>query len=179
MKRTRGPEFDATDRAILELLQDNCKQHMAAIGQSVGLSASSVLERIHKLEESGVITGYVAKVDARRLGKDVTAFIGVATDAPRTIGSLERSIAAIGAVLECHHVTGAHTFLLKVKVEDTQALESLIARVRGLDGVSATETLVVLSTTAERTRIPLDSHDEFVARPLRRSGGRTRGGRGR
>ena len=54
-----------------------------------------------------------------------------------------------------------------------------LAQVRGLDGVSATETLVVLSTTAERTRIPLDSHDEFVAPPLRRSGGRTRGGRGR
>ena len=179
MKLSRVPEFDATDRAILELLQDNCKQPMAAIGQSVGLSAPSVVDRIHKLEETGVITGYAATVDARRLGKDVTAFIGVATDAPSEIGALERSIADIGDVLECHHVTGTHTFLLKVKSENTQALESLIARVRGLTGVKATETLVVLSTAAERTRISLDSRDEFVARPLRRSGGRTRGSRGR
>ena len=179
MKLSRVPEFDATDRAILELLQDNCKQPMAAIGQSVGLSAPSVVDRIHNLEEAGVITGYAAKVDAQRLGKDVTAFIGVGTDAPSAIGTLEGRIAAIDDVLECHHVTGAHTFLLKVKSENTRALETLIARVRGLEGVKATETLVVLSTAAERTRIPLDSCDEFVARPLRRSGGRARGGRGR
>ena len=179
MKRSRVPEFDATDREILELLQDNCKRPMAAIGQSVGLSAPSVVDRIHKLEEAGVITGYAATVDARLLGKDVTAFIGVAKDAPSEIGTLERSIADIDDVLECHHVTGAHTFLLKVKSENTQALESLIARVRALPGVKATATLVVLSPAAARTRLPLDFRDEFVARPLRRSGGRARGGRGR
>nr|AFD03231.1 AsnC family transcriptional regulator [uncultured bacterium W4-39b] len=179
MKLSRVAEFDATDRAILEMLQDNCKQPMAAIGQQVGLSAPSVLERIHKLEETGVITGYAAQVDPRRLGKDVTAFIGVATDVPRAIGTLERGIAGINDVLECHHVTGAHTFMLKVKVENTQSLESLIDRLRGFEGVSRTETLVVLSTATERSRIALDTSDEFVARPPRRSGGRARGGRGR
>jgi Lrp/AsnC family leucine-responsive transcriptional regulator len=179
MKLRRVAEFDATDRAILEMLQDNCKQSMAAIGLQVGLSAPSVLERIHKLEETGVITGYAAQVDPRRLGKDVTAFIGVATDVPRSIGTLERGIAGIDDVLECHHVTGAHTFMLKVKVENTQSLESLIDRLRGFEGVSRTETLVVLSTATERSRIALDASDEFVARPPRRSGGRARGGRGR
>ena len=179
MKLSRVAEFDATDRAILEMLQDNCKQPMAAIGQQVGLSAPSVLERIHKLEETGVITGYAAQVDPRRLGKDVTAFIGVATDVPRAIGTLERGISGIDDVLECHHVTGAHTFMLKVKVENTQSLESLIDRLRGFEGVSRTETLVVLSTATERSRIALDASDEFVNRPPRRSGGRARGGRGR
>ena len=178
MKLSRVPEFDAKDRAILELLQDNCKQPMASIGQQVGLSAPSVVERIHKLEESGVITGYVAQVDARRLGKDVTAFIGVATDASRAIGNLERGIASLDDVLECHHVTGGHTLMLKVKAENTQALEALIDRVRGFEGVARTETLVVLSTATERTRIALDARDEFVARPPRRSGSRARGGRG-
>ena len=70
MKVARVAEFDATDRAILELLQQNCKQPLTAIGEKVGLSAPSVVERIHKLEEAGVITSYVALVDARRLGKD-------------------------------------------------------------------------------------------------------------
>ena len=83
MKFSRDlPELDATDRAILELLQENCKQPLAAIGEKVGLSAPSVVERIHKLEEAGVITDYVALLDARLLGKDVTVFIGVVTDAP-------------------------------------------------------------------------------------------------
>ncbi|MBW2290518.1 MAG: Lrp/AsnC family transcriptional regulator, partial [Deltaproteobacteria bacterium] len=69
MKFSRvSPEFDATDRAILELLQENCKQPLSVIGEKVGLKAPSVVERIHKLEEAGVITAYVAQLDARRLG---------------------------------------------------------------------------------------------------------------
>jgi Lrp/AsnC family leucine-responsive transcriptional regulator len=177
MKFSRIPEFDATDRAILELLQENCKQPMAAIGQKVGLSAPAVVERIHKLEEAGAVTAYVALVDARRLGKDVSAFIGVATDQPSTIGSLEPQVASIPDVLECHHVTGAHTLMIKVKTENTASLELLIERIRALEGVIRTETMVVLSTHVERARIALDARDEFVARPPRRSGGRAKGGR--
>jgi len=179
MKLARVPEFDATDRAILELLQQNCKQPLASIGEKVGLSAPSVVERIHKLEEAGVITDYVALVDARRLGKDVTAFIGVSSDQPTAIGGLERRLGAIDDVLECHHVTGAHTLMVKVKTENTGSLEALIERVRGLEGVTRSETMVVLSTHVERPRIALDAQDEFVPRPPRRSGSRGKGGRSR
>jgi Lrp/AsnC family leucine-responsive transcriptional regulator len=166
-----SPEFDATDRAILELLQENCKQPLAAIGEKVGLKAPSVVERIHKLEEAGVITAYVAQLDSRRLGNDVTAFIGVDTEHPRTIGLLERELAAIDDILECHHVTGGHTLMLKAKTRNTETLEQLIDRVRSLAGVSSTETSVVLSTHAERTRISLASSEEFDPRPARRSQG--------
>jgi Lrp/AsnC family leucine-responsive transcriptional regulator len=179
MKLSRIPEFDATDRAILELLQENCKQPMASIGQKVGLSAPAVLERIHKLEEAGVVVGYVALVDARRLGKDVTAFIGVSGDQPRAIGRIEQQVAAIDDVLECHHVTGGHTLMVKVKTENTTSLEELIERIRALDGVTRTETMVVLSTHVERPRVALDARDEFVARPPRRGGTRAPGGRSR
>jgi Lrp/AsnC family leucine-responsive transcriptional regulator len=177
MKFGKALEIDGTDRAILELLQENCKQPLATIGQKVGLSAPSVVERIHKLEEAGVITAYVATVDARRLGKDVTAFIGVSTETPRAIGPIEREISAISDVLECHHVTGVHTFMVKVKAEDTEALEHLIETIRLLDGVTRTETMVVLSTCTERTRIPLDTSGEFAERPSKRGGPRSRGGR--
>ena len=166
-----SPEFDAVDREILELLQTNCKQPLAAIGEKVGLSAPAVVERIHKLEEAGVITAYVALLDARRVGKDVIAFIGVSTDHPRAIGSLEQQVVAIEDVLECHHVTGVHTLMLKVKTHSTETLEHLIDRVRMLDGVTRTETTVVLSTHAERSRLPLGRSEEFDARPARRSGG--------
>ena len=177
MKLTRVAEFDSTDRAILELLQENFKQPLASIGEKVGLSAPSVVERIHKLEEAGVIQGYVVRVDARRLGKDVTAFIGLSTEQPDSIGTLEVQIGAIADVLECHHVTGVYTLMVKVKTKNTQTLESLIGKIRSLDGVSRTETMVVLSTHTERSRIALDASDEFVPRPPRRSGPRARGGR--
>lgn len=174
-----APEFDATDRAILELLQEDCKQPLAVIGQKVGLKAPAVVERIHKLEEAGAITGYVALLDARRLGKDVTAFIGVSTDHPRAIGGLERQVAAIADVLDCHHVTGAHTLMLKVKTHNTETLEDLIDSIRSLDGVSRTETMVVLSTHTERARVDLTDSDEFDARPTRRAGGHRPPGTGK
>jgi len=177
--RRYAPEFDATDRAILGLLQENCKRPLAAIGEKVGLSAPSVVERIHKLEEAGVIIGYVALLDARKLGKDVSAFIGVNTDRPRAIGALEQQLVAIEDVLECHHVTGVHTLLVKVKTENTEALEALIERIRALESVTRTETIVVLSTHAERSRIGLDVSEELGTRPSRRGGSRGQGGRPR
>jgi Lrp/AsnC family leucine-responsive transcriptional regulator len=153
------PSLDATDLRILDLLQENCKRPLAAIGEKVGLSAPAVTERIHKLEQSGVITDYVALLDARRVGLDVTAFIGVAIGHPRLIDSFEREIAAVDDVLECHHVTGGHTLMLKIKTENTETLEGLIDRIRSIDGVSRTETMIVLSTRAERPRIPLEGAD--------------------
>ena len=173
-----GPpaELDATDRAILELLQSNCKQPLAAIGEKVGLSAPAVVERIHKLEEAGIVTQYVALLDARRLGKDVTAFIGVSTDRPRAISDLETQVSAIEEVLECHHVTGIHTLMIKVKTSNTQTLEALIERLRTLPGVNRTETMVVLSTGAERARIAVgEGGEERGRRPrARRTGSRGR-----
>lgn len=171
-----GAGLDSTDRAILELLQDNCKQPLAAIGEKVGLSAPAVVDRIHKLEEAGVIVAYAALLDARRLGRDVTAFIGVSTDRPAAVRGIEAALAAIDEVLECHHVTGGHTLMVKVKTRNTESLELLIDRVRSLEGVSRTETMVVLSTHAERTRIALgaEDDDDFPERPRRAGGHRAR-----
>lgn len=151
----RSPELDLIDHLILEQLQENCKRPLAAIGEKVGLTAPSVLERIHKLEEAGVIRDYVALLDGRRLGKDVTAFIGVSIASPRAIAAFEQAVEHMDEVLECHHVTGAWTLMLKVKTDDTEALERVIDQVREVDGVTRTETMVVLSTYTERTRIPL------------------------
>jgi Lrp/AsnC family leucine-responsive transcriptional regulator len=173
MKFTKEPGVDATDGAILELLQENCKQPLAAIGEKVGLSAPAVVERIHKLEEAGVIRGYTAILDARKLGRDVAAFIGVSTGHPDAIRAVESAMAAVDEVLECHHVTGAHTLMLKVKTRNTESLERLIETVRSLDGVSRTETMVVLSTHTERSRLALQADDGFPA-PRRASAGRGR-----
>jgi Lrp/AsnC family leucine-responsive transcriptional regulator len=167
-ERRPEPELDGTDLRILDLLQENCKRPLAAIGEKVGLSAPAVMERVHKLEESGVVQGYVALLDARMLGMDVTAFIGVSVAHPKLIGAFEREVARMDAVLECHHVTGAHTLLLKVRTEDTESLEELIDRIRCVEGVTRTETNVVLSTQTERTRVALDLDEpEGRQRPRR------------
>lgn len=168
-------ELDEIDVDILGVLQENCKRPLAKIGEEVGLSAPSVQERVKKIEDHGVILGYRAIVDAHLVGKDVTAFIGVSIDHPRRIESFEKAVAGIDDILECHHVTGNHTLLVKIKTESTTALHELISRIRSLDGVARTETMVVLATAAERTRIPVRLPASSGPRRPRRSGDRPTG----
>lgn len=163
-------ELDAIDLEILNLLQENCKVPLAKIGKQVGLSAPSVIERIKKLEDNGVIVGYRAMVNARRVGKDVTAFIGVSVGHPRRIEPFEQQVGELPEVLECHHVTGQHTFLLKVKTKNTSTLESLIRAIRSIAGVERTETMVVLSTYIERTQIVLAASTTPDSRKASRKG---------
>ena len=163
-------ECDDIDLHILTLLQENCKLPLAKIGEKVGLSAPSVIDRIKKLEDQHVIMGYRAVVDARRVGKDVTAFIGVSVSHPKLIGEFEQEIVALDDVLECHHVTGQHTLLVKVKTANTSSLEDLISRIRSIEGVDRTETMVVLSTHTERTQITIPFDATAAARRSRRNG---------
>ena len=162
--------FDDIDLHILSLLQENCKLPLAKIGEHVGLSAPSVIDRIKKLEDHEVITAYRAILSARKLGKDVTAFIGVSISHPKLISEFEKEIAELDGVLECHHVTGQHTLLLKVKTESTSSLEELISKIRSVEGVDRTETMVVLSTHAERTQVSLQFDRAQQVRRLRRNG---------
>ena len=148
--------LDATDLCILAILQRNCKRPLAEIGRQVGLSAPAVMERVHKLEGAGVIRSYRAHLNARALGIDVTAFVGVSTGHVAATEEVEREIAVLPEVLECHHVTGAHTLMLKVKTRDTSSLENLIGRIRAVEGVTGTETGVVLSTRIEGGELALD-----------------------
>jgi len=172
-------ELDSIDLQILQTLQQDCKIPLARIGDLVGLSAPSVIERIKKLEHGGVIRGYHAAIDGKQIGLDVTAFIGVLVEHPASVEEFEVKVASLEGVLECHHVTGQHTMLLKVKTRDTSSLESLIRQVRGIEGVARTETMVVLSTHTERTQLPLGAQLE-ASRQLassRRRAGRNGGER--
>lgn len=147
-------DLDDMDVKILAQIQEDCRLSLARIGDAVGLSAPSVLERIKKLEAAGVIQAFRAVLDGRQVGLDVTAFIGVSASA-RRIDRIETKIGSLDGVLECHHVTGSYTLLVKVKTTNTSTLESLIRQIRSLEGVDRTETLVVLSTHTERTQLPL------------------------
>ena len=166
---------DDTDIRILGLLQEDCRTPLARLGEQVGLSAPAVLERIKKLEAAGVVTGYHAIIDGRKIGYDVTAFIGVVTSDPDSIVPFEQQVNSLVSVLECHHVTGAFTFLLKVKTANTSSLERLISQIRSLDGVARTETMVVLSTHTERVQLGLRSPEPTTAagaKRVRRNGDR-------
>lgn len=161
-------ELDAIDAQLLNELQDDAKISLKRVGEKVGLSAPAVMERVRKMEQAGVIVGYHAQIDARRVGIDVAAFIGVTISDPKKVDAFEQWVDETPSVLEMHHVTGGHTLLIKVKVRNTSALEHLIRRIRELEGVSHTETMVILSTHAERIPVRLELPDDEAARRRRK-----------
>lgn len=148
-------ELDRVDSQLLEALQVDAKASLATLGKRVGLSPPAVMERVKKLEQAGVILGYHAHVDGRKVGLDVTAFVGVAVQNSQRMADIERWGRTHPEVLECHHVTGAYTLLLKVKARNTHALGELMLELRAMEGVGATDTMVVFATGFERTPVSI------------------------
>jgi Lrp/AsnC family transcriptional regulator, leucine-responsive regulatory protein len=141
--------IDSIDLKILFILQNHGRSRLADIADEVELSAPAVMERVKKLEASGVIKGYQAVLDAKKVGKDITAFIGVSIGNQRDIDKFATQMLRNPDVLECHHVTGDESFILKVKSADTTSLEKLLGEIRSVEGVTRTVTRVVLSTAKE------------------------------
>jgi Lrp/AsnC family leucine-responsive transcriptional regulator len=142
--------FDSIDYKLIEILQQNARITQLELAAEVGLSQPAVAERIRKLELEGIIIAYSARVDGRKLGKDITAFIGVGVSHPKFNKAFAKKIAAMHEVLECHHVTGKDSYLLKIKTENTEKLDELISvKLRTIPGVTRTQTTIVLSSVKE------------------------------
>ena len=154
--------MDHIDYRILDLLQRDARTPQVQIAEAVGLSQPSVADRIRKLDQSGVVLGYVARLDARRMGNDIRAFIGVRVSHPRHHEGFTRRIQQIPDVLECHRVAGLDSYVLKVVSRNTETLDDLISgTLRRLPGVTRTTTTIVLATVKETTVVPLP--DELPA----------------
>jgi Lrp/AsnC family leucine-responsive transcriptional regulator len=149
--------LDKIDLKILYILQNDGRRRLADIAEEVDLSAPAVMERVKKLEAGGVIRGYQALVDGKKVGKDITAFIGVSVGNQRDIDKFAAQMMRYADVLECHHVTGEESFVLKVKAANTAALEKLLGDIRSVEGVTRTVTKVVLSTAKEGLTLDLDA----------------------
>lgn len=142
-------KIDATDAQILHLLQTEGRIKRKDVAEAVGLSIPSVSDRMRKLEARGVLVGYHAEVDAKRLGYDVTAFVWVQSSGSDRYPEFVEAVSAMEEVQELHSVTGDGSHVLKVRVANTTALERLLARVQALPGVRGTRTSLVLSTMKE------------------------------
>src|SRR5262245_23963876 len=157
IKVEAGNGLDAIDRKILSLVQDNAKTSQADVAREVGLTAPSVNERIRKLERAGYIRGYEAVLDEKKLGHDITAFVEVFVEHPKFEESFIEAVSAHDEVLECHHITGEFSLLLKVRVTDMVAFRRLlIEKLNSLRGVRQTRTVMVLGTAKEQRRLRLD-----------------------
>jgi Lrp/AsnC family leucine-responsive transcriptional regulator len=146
--------MDALDYRIVDMLQRDGRATQLEISRAVGLSQPAVAERIRKLEERGVITGYVARVDASKLGKDITAFIGVNIEHPKYFEGFAKKVMALPEVLEAHRVAGQDSYILKVKTANTRTLDQLLVEtLRTISGVTRTHTTIVLTSIKEETLV--------------------------
>ena len=150
--------MDDLDLRLLDLLQSDGRRTQLELSREVGLSQPAVAERIRKLEGRGVITGYAARVDAAKLGKDITAFIGVSIEHPKYFDGFARKVLAMPEVLEAHRVAGQDSYILKVKTANTKTLDQLLVEtLRTISGVTRTHTTIVLTSIKEETLVQVPS----------------------
>jgi Lrp/AsnC family leucine-responsive transcriptional regulator len=149
-------QLDEIDVTIIDILQKNGRTRRNDLAQAVDLSIPSVSERLKKLEENGIITGYTAYVDPKKVGKDITAFINVTVDSSKHYGSFIDHAKATDEVLEIHSVTGTGTHLIKIRTENTSSLEKLLSKIQAWSGVVNTTTSIVLSTMKETNKLKIN-----------------------
>ncbi|HEX6920603.1 MAG TPA: Lrp/AsnC family transcriptional regulator [Actinomycetes bacterium] len=141
--------MDTVDRTLIEALRANARASYAELGRLVGMSGPSVAERVARLEQAGVITGYHAAVDPGALGLSVAALVGVHLSDTSDQDAVAVAMAKLEEIEDCWFVAGEESFLLKVRVADVPELERTLSRLRKIRGVSRTRTTVVLSTKWE------------------------------
>ena len=149
---TGGP--GDVDRALLAALARDGRASYTDLAERVGLSVSAVHQRVRRLEQRGLITGYRATLDAAALGRGLTAFVSITPIDVAQPDDAPAQLAHLSAIEACHSVAGAESYILKVRVGSPDGLETLLREIRAAANVT-TRTTVVLSTFYE-DRPPLD-----------------------
>lgn len=146
--------MDEIDKNILNILEKDSRKSASAIGEIVNLSVPAVLERMKKLDKANIITEYTIKINRKKLGFSLAAFILVVLERSADIKGFRDKITQIPNVLECHHVAGQYDYILKICVKDTDDLEHFLMDVlKNIDGVASSNTLISLSILKENFNV--------------------------
>ena len=151
-------KLDKIDRMILDILQSNAKITNAQLSKEIGLSPAPTLERVKKLENSGIIKSYHAKLDTDKIGMGVSTFVYATLKGhnKKNIEIFMDAINQIDEVIECHHVTGSGDFVLKVIAADIASYQKLmLERVSDIDVVDNLQSMVILSTFKDSKVMPI------------------------
>jgi Lrp/AsnC family leucine-responsive transcriptional regulator len=152
-------ELDRFDRRILEVLQVEGRISNQELAERIGLSASPCLRRVRTLEDAGIIVGYRALLDARRLGLTLLALVHISMDrhTPERFENFEQSVRSLPEVLECLLITGQEAdYQLKVIVRDMDAYQTLLLnKITRIEGVSGVHSSFVLRRVVDKTALPI------------------------
>ena len=138
--------MDYIDYKILKELKANAREKASVISEKIGLSVSTVIDRIRKMEDSGIISGYTVKIDQKKTGNDMTALMEVSLEHPKYYDEFTEMIRNNPNIVDCYYLTGEFDFILKVITDSSDSLEMIHRNIKSMDGVSATNTHFVLKS---------------------------------
>ena len=151
-------EIDRIDRRILEVLQRRGRVSNAELSEDANLSPSACHRRVQRLERAGIIRGYVALLDPRKMGRPTTVFVEITLSGQtdEVLDAFEREVAKIPDVLECHLMAGTADYLLKVVALDTEDFAQIHRRsLARLPGVAQMHSSFALRTVRQTTALPV------------------------
>jgi len=143
-------ELDPIDRKILSSLIQNARKPFLEIARECGISGAAIHQRVHKLEESGIITGSRLLVKPSAIGLDVCAFIFICLTEGSKYNSVIISLKNVPEVVECNFITGKYSLLVKLYCSDNDHLINILKTIQQIEGVQSTETTISLETSIER-----------------------------
>ncbi len=145
-------EIDEIDLKILRMLQENARTPFSKIASSIGVSEATVHLRVQKLKRLGVIKGFRATIDSVKVGKGLTAIVLLKAD-PLKFKEALKKVASIDDVYEVYDVTGEYYAVLKIRTDSRESLAKIIDKIGEIEGVTSTQTMVVLRTIKEEDKI--------------------------
>ena len=151
-------EYDEIDARLLRLVQTDARLSAAELSERVNLSPSACHRRLQRMERAGIVRGHVALLDARAVGRPVTVFVEISLSgqADELLDAFEAAAARVPDVLECHLMTGAYDYLLKVVARDSEDFARIHRRhLASLPGVSKMQSSFALKTVCETTALPV------------------------
>jgi Lrp/AsnC family leucine-responsive transcriptional regulator len=149
--------IDTIDEKILNLIQTDARATNADIARHIGLTPSATLERVRKLQDSGVLAGYAGRVNPKSIGLGLLAFVFVRTGEVKDPRSIAKRLAAIPEAIEVHNIAGEDCYIVKLRASDPEDLSRLLHdKIKKIQGIRSTRTTIVLETFKETTVLPVD-----------------------
>lgn len=146
--------MDEIDRKITRLLAEDARRSLADIGSAVSLSPSAVNERIRRLVAAGAIRRFTVEADPAAFGREVLAFVFVGLNYEAGEEEFKAFVGASPGVMDCHHVTGGWSYLIKLRAASLAEVEAFLQALKARRFLARSETVLALSTVTEKSFTP-------------------------
>ena len=138
--------FDDKDKKIIEILKVAGREPASSISEKLGISVPTVIDRIKKMQDCGIIKGYRAIVDTKKMGLDVSAIITIISESSSRYGSFVEQASNEAEIFKCYTTTGKGSHVLLINTKNSDSLEKLLRTIQQWPGVSRTETQIILTS---------------------------------